>query len=150
MSCDGASPFLHRGSAPSRASSQQQVARNQLCSSDNKFNFLLIANMQQCDLAQETGLQSRRHQPTALAKVHVKITFQLSNFHVQKLKEKFQLWLQDTVRLSTSTIPVNTRFLLDLATKDFGESQPFSSCKALRNFQQCKGLGHFVCPIHDK
>ena len=38
------------------ASSQQQVAGMQLCSSDIKFNFLLIANMQKHDPARDTDL----------------------------------------------------------------------------------------------
>ena len=38
------------------ASSQQQVAGMQLCSSDIKLNFLLIANMQKHDPARDTDL----------------------------------------------------------------------------------------------
>ena len=42
--------------SPRDASSQQQVAGVQLCSSDIKLNYLLIAKMQQHDSARETDL----------------------------------------------------------------------------------------------
>ena len=48
--------------SPHDASLQQQMAGMQLCSSDIKFNFLLIANMQQHGSARQTDLRSWRRQ----------------------------------------------------------------------------------------
>jgi hypothetical protein len=85
---------------------------------------------------------------TGVAKCHglgpAGLTLQ-SHFHwsssYKELDEKFHLSSQVTARLSTSTILLDMRFSLDLATKGFGERSRYLS-EGSQYFQQCKGIGH--------
>jgi len=94
------------------ASSQQQVAGMQLCSSDIESSFLLIANTQQHDTAQETDSPSRRRQMFHAGSLcpKIKSSFHVSSSYVQELKKSVQLCIQDTVCLSTSSILLDMRF----------------------------------------
>ena len=108
--------------SPRDASPQQQVAGMQLCCSDIKFNFLLIANMQKHDSA-------RAFRGIAIWDGKAQYVLKLSllssciNF-IEELKNP--TCHQGIVRQSESTIVLSMSFLHDLAAKVFGERVIFS------------------------
>ena len=103
----------------------------QMCSSDIKFNFLLVANMQNHDYARETDL----HLPASPFEMVAQYVLKLSllsiciNFRSRSSNKFGHFFDQGTVQQSESTILLGMRFLLDLAVKCFRErSQILSYC----------------------